>query len=285
MSVAWAAWLMACAGGAANTATNPEYEGTAFETEASRLTSDLDFSISRGQEDTRNRYEAVLQVRSERGACSGVLITPQLVLTAAHCVCAPKDPEIQVQAIDGSDCATSATVLRGLHGSEVPPDGGLQGDKGKVRVHPGFRAEMAGARLKSNIADLAVVRLDRPVEGVKVDFKFPTQEVAIDERLTLVGFGETRHQGKDEGTRRVGYNSVTDIILSSGGTGSFLFRAPGAHTHAGDSGGPCFRETPEGRWLVGINSGHANSGTVSWFTSTFHFRGWIAEQMRKVDTD
>jgi secreted trypsin-like serine protease len=66
---------------------------------------------------------------------------------------------------------------------------------------------------------------------------------------------------------------------------TFLFRAAGAHTHAGDSGGPCFRETPEGRWLVGINSGHANSGTASWFTSTFHFRAWIAEQMRKVDTD
>jgi hypothetical protein len=285
VSAAWGAWLMACAGGVANTAMNPEYEGTAFEAEASRLTSDLDFSISRGHEDIKNRYEPVVQVRSERGACSGVFITPQLVLTAAHCVCAPRDPKSQVQLVDGSDCVTSAAILRGLHGSEVPQDEGFQGDTGTVRVHPGFKAEMAGGRLKSNIADLAVVRLSRPIKGVKINFKFPTHEVAIDERLTLVGFGETRHQGKDEGTRRVGHNAVTDIILSSGGTGSFLFRADGAHTHAGDSGGPCFRETPEGRWLVGINSGHANSGTVSWFTSTFHFRTWISQQMRKVDTD
>jgi hypothetical protein len=285
VGMACAAWFMACAGGAPNTAVNPEYEGTAFEAEAGRLASDLDFSISRGQEDTRKRYEAVVQVRSERGTCSGVFITSQLVLTAAHCVCVPKDPKSQVPVIDGSDCVARAIIVSGLHGSGARLDGGIPGDQGMVRVHPSFRAELAEGRLKSNVADLAVVQLDKPVEGLKINFKLPTQEVAIDEQLTLVGFGETRYQGKDEGTRRVGYNTVTDIILTSGGTGSFLFRAPGAHTHAGDSGGPCFRETPEGRWLVGINSGHANGGTVSWFTSTFHFRAWIAEQIRKVDTD
>ncbi|HYH98799.1 MAG TPA: trypsin-like serine protease [Hyalangium sp.] len=285
MCIAWAAWLMACAGGAANSTVTPEYERTGFETEAGGLTSGFDISVSRAREDIKNRYEAVVQVRSERGACSGVFVTPEVVLTAAHCLCAPADPKSQAQVIDGSDCVTSATVMRGLHGSEEAPARGSPGDKGRVRVHPSFRAEMAGGKLKSNLADLAVVQLGRPVEGIKIDFQFPAQEVSIDEELTVVGFGETRHRGKDEGTRRVGHNAVTDIVLSSGGTGSFLFRAPGAHTHAGDSGGPCFRESPAGRWLVGFNSGHANSGTVSWFTSTFHFRAWLAEQLRKRDTD
>lgn len=65
--VAWAGVLIACAGSAATTVANPEYEGAAFETESSRLAPGLDFSISRGKEDTQNRYEAVVQVRSERG--------------------------------------------------------------------------------------------------------------------------------------------------------------------------------------------------------------------------
>ena len=130
-----------------------------------------------------------------------------------------------------------------------------------------------------------MVRLEKSIEGLKSDFKFPAQEVSIDEQLTVVGFGAAQYGGKADGIRRVGYNSVTDIVLSSGGTGSFLFRGTGAHTQAGDSGGPCFRENPEGRWLVGINSGHANKGRVSWFTSTFHYRTWIAEQLRSGAVD
>jgi secreted trypsin-like serine protease len=275
-------WLMACAGGTAKRPVNTEYESMAFETQVISLTPDLEFSISRGQADVKNRYEAVVQLGSERGSCSGVFMTPQLVLTAAHCVCAPADPKISTQVVDGSDCTRRVVVIAGLHSSG---DHGHSEYQGKVRVHPGFRAEMEDGRLKSNVADLAVVRLEKPVEGLKIDFKFPTQEVSIDEQLTLVGFGETRYNGKDDGTRRVGHNSVTDIVLSSRGPGSFLFRDPGAHTHAGDSGGPCFRENSEGRWLVGINSGHANGGKVSLFTSTFHYRAWIAEQLRKTDTD
>jgi len=235
--------------------------------------------------DGQKRYETVVQVWGARGHCSGVFIKPQLVLTAAHCVCAPEDPKLQRRVIDGADCVKSVTIRRSLHGSEGPSGVKPYESKGQVQVHPAFRAELENGRLKLNVADLAVVRLNEPVSGLKIDFRFPEQEVSIDELLTLVGFGETRYNGKDGGMRRVGHNSVTDIVLSAGGPGSFLFRAPGAHTHAGDSGGPCFRETPAGRWLVGINSGHANSGTASWFTSTFHYRAWIAEQLRKGATD
>lgn len=144
---------------------------------------------------------------------------------------------------------------------------------------------MDNGKLKTNIADLAVVRLEEPIKGLDIGFKFPEREVAIDERLTMVGLGANHYGGKADGIRRLGTNSVTDIILSSGGAGIFLFRAPGTHTQAGDSGGPCFREDAEGRWLVGINSGHANRGTASWFTSTFHHRAWIQAQLRSVATD
>jgi hypothetical protein len=284
-SITCAMWLMGCAGGTAELPVNPEYESTAFEAGVNALAREQEFSISRGQADTKNRYETVVQLGSERGSCSGVFITPQRVLTAAHCVCAPADAKVSTQVVDGSDCTRRVVVISGLTTSGDQREGGHRDFEGTVRVHPGFRAEIEDGKLKSNVADLAVVRLERPVAGLKIDFRFPEQEVSIDEQLTLVGFGETRYNGKDEGTRRVGRNSVTDIVLSSGGTGSFLFRAPGAHTHAGDSGGPCFRENAAGRWLVGINSGHANGGKVSWFTSTFHFRAWIAEQIRNQDTD
>lgn len=235
--------------------------------------------------DAKRRYDLAVLIRSERGDCSGVFISSQLVLTAAHSVCAPADPKILTRIVDASACTGSVAVITSLQAAGGMRDGGPGEYKGKVRVHQGFRAEMENGRLKSNVADLAVVRLEKPVEGLKIDFKFPAQEVSIDEQLTVVGFGATQYGGKGDGVRRVGYNSVTDIVLSSGGMGAFLFRAPGAHTQAGDSGGPCSRENSEGRWLVGINSGHANSGKVSWFTSTFHYRTWIAEQLRTGGVD
>lgn len=130
--------------------------------------------------------------------------------------------------------------------------------------------------------DLAVVRLVQPVQGVRIDAKLPRTEVAIDESLTVVGYGDTHHRGADGGRRRFGKNVVTNIQLTAGGNGAFAFSALGAHTHGGDSGGPCFREGRSGRWLVGITMGSANAGAVSLFTSTFHYRAWIAEQMSEA---
>jgi hypothetical protein len=223
---------LACAGSSASQFVNPEYGGTAFEVEAESLSQELEFSISGGQADVKGRYDMAVQIGSERGNCSGVFISPQLVLTAAHCVCAPADPKILTRTVDASACTQSAIVIAGLHAAGDKPDAGHSEYRGKVRVHPGFRAEMENGRLKSNVADLAVVRLEKPVEGLKIDFKFPAQEVSIDEQLTVMGFGATQYGGKGDGVRRAGYNSVTDIVLSSGGMGAFLFRAPGAHTQA-----------------------------------------------------
>jgi secreted trypsin-like serine protease len=152
-------------------------------------------------------------------------------------------------------------------------------------AYPGFKAEVKEGRVASFEGDLAVVRLAQPLPGVRIDAQLPKTEVAIDESLVMVGFGDTQKKEHDGGQRRFGRNVVTDIQLASGGNGAFAFRALGAHTHGGDSGGPCFRESRSGRWLVGINMGSANAGTISLFTSTFHYRAWIADQISSALRD
>jgi hypothetical protein len=131
--------------------------------------------------------------------------------------------------------------------------------QGVASAYPGFRAVIKNEGVASFEGDLAVVLLEQPVEGVKIDFRLPKAEVTLDESL------------------------ITDIQLSVGGNGAFAFRALGAHTPGGDSGGPCFREDRGGRWLVGINMGHANAGAISLFTSTFHYRLWIEERIREAN--
>jgi secreted trypsin-like serine protease len=79
---------------------------------------------------------------------------------------------------------------------------------------------------------------------------------------------------------------VAELRLSIDRKGREIrFRFPGAHTHRGDSGGPCFFEEKGTRWLVGINGGYVSQGaTESWFTSASSYRDWIEKQIQEART-
>jgi hypothetical protein len=275
--VAWLFWMGGCATPAARRA------------EGAELPPGFEFAIAGGEDDLKNRYQTVVMISSERGLCSGVLLTSRLVLTAAHCLCLPVAEGAEERHIDSSKCVASATVVTHTYQEGVGPQRPVASHpriyQGVASPYPGFKAQIRKEGVVSFEGDLAVVRLEKPVKGMKIDFQLPKGEVTLDETLVMVGYGATQQQGEDGGRRRFGRNIVTDIQLSAGGNGAFVFRALGAHSRSGDSGGPCFRETKGGGWLVGINTGHANNGTISLFTSTFHYRTWIQERIREVEVD
>jgi hypothetical protein len=242
------------------------------------------YGVSDGREDYENLYLTTVQIRSKLGGCSGVLLASNLVLTAAHCFC-----PVTRATFDRASCVKEATVRSHLYVYWPGVKGWLpavETSRGAVAVHDQFtsgRDSRGFVDPDMRGADLAVIFLERPLKGLRPDMRLKSEEVLVGTELTVVGFGPSGYRKLDLGVRRAGRNVVSNIHLLSDMKGRELrFQYPGAHTTGGDSGGPCFYEENGVRWLVGINGGHSNNSTQSWFTSTSSYRDWIDAQLEKA---
>ena len=192
----------------------------------------------------------------ELGACNATLITPDLVLTAAHCVC-PNPTQ------GGSNCRHTATmIITDEHGSQY-------GLSGTVRVHPDY--EKFAINL-SNSADLAVIHLDATSRKTASRFRpIPVESPNIvpgpGTPLTLIGSGRT-------GTKCSGWGRKSRMMVSVSRIDGQGIKIIDSSKYAcpGDSGGPALNAN--GR-IVGVaGGGYAGSG-VSTYTPTAFFYNWI----------
>ncbi len=181
-----------------------------------------------GTVDVSNRYASTIMLLADRGhvhaSCSGILLNRRVALTAASCVCPPRQatPQgIPEKGPLGPDaCAERAFIMTVRLGpvrdnefkEELIPQTFGRVD-GTVRIHPAFKLEIddQGAVLSTQ-ADLAIIVLDAPVKQEVPHIPFAETQVQENETLVMAGYGDDPRFRDIDGIRYFRHNKVTQII-------------------------------------------------------------------------
>lgn len=232
-ALSWLAVAVACGGGGGGspTPTNPAPIPAASAcTLIGGTSSRPSVEILNGTECSPDRSSVVLLNMSPGGQCSGTIVTPTTVLTAAHCL----DENVQ-----------GVTVWLG------PPTIPVQA---QAFVHyPGYVFNTP------NSFDVGVITMADPLP--RTPFAILTsRDARSSEPAILVGWG--RDQNNAPSTLRAGSTSISNV---TGAVIETLFAPPSSSVCSGDSGGPILVGEGSTWAIAGITSATSanvcNTGT------------------------
>jgi hypothetical protein len=171
--------------------------------------------IVNGEVDPNDPAVVMLAFPGQGAYCSGTVVAPHVILTAAHCLFAPEDSEIWF----GPNEDQTTAKISVIHGE----------------THPTY--------------DIGMMTIGAPAPVTPIPMLAVGLDGLLDQPVRIVGYGVTSEDGSDSGTKRQGMTRLHHLENEVMFTGY-----EGSQTCYGDSGGPNFMTIEGVEHVVGVTS-------------------------------